>query len=130
MVLIIAIGALLAYFGYSARNAKFVVSQHGLNIKGCLYGRSIAKDSLIAEDIKILDLIHDNIHKPRIRTNGVGLPGYLEGWFRLRNKEKALLFVTKKTHVVYLPTNKGYSILLSAAEPKEFLETAQQLWGS
>lgn len=129
MVLIIAIAALFTYFGYSARNTKFVISQQGLRIKNCLYGRNIPKDSLIAKDIQIVDLIHDSAYRPTIRTNGVGLPGYAEGWFRLSNKEKALLFLTKKTGVVYMPTKSGYSVLLSTAEPKQFLETAQQLWG-
>jgi len=113
MLLIIGVSALFAYFGYSARNTKFVISEQGLRIKGCLYGRRVPKDSLITKNIQVVDLIHDDTYRPTRRTNGVGLPGYLEGWFRLNNGEKGLLFLTKKTRVVYLPT-KGW--LLSAVE--------------
>ncbi len=79
MALIIAVGALFAYFGYSPRNTKFVITEQGLRIKGCLYGRSIPKDSLITEDIRIVDMLHNATCRPTRRTNGVGLPGYLEG---------------------------------------------------
>jgi hypothetical protein len=128
MVLIIAVGALFVYFGYSARNTKFVISERGLRIKGCLYGRRVPKDSLITEDIQIVDLLHADTYRPTKRTNGVGLPGYLEGWFRLNTGEKALLFLTEKTRVVYIPTKGGYSVLLSPTQPKEFLQTIHQLW--
>jgi hypothetical protein len=49
------------------------------------------------------------------------LPGYSAGWFRLRNGEKALAFVTDRQRVLYFPTWKGYSILLSVAEPDAML---------
>lgn len=127
MLLIMAIGGIFVYFGYSARNTKFVISEQGLRIKGCLYGRSIPKDSLITEDIQIVNLLHNDTYRPRIRTNGVGLPGYLEGWFRLKNREKALLFLTNRAQVVYIPTKDGYSVMLSVAEPKVFLREVSKL---
>ena len=33
--------------------------------------------------------------RPGLRTMGTGLPGYRAGWFRLRNGEKALLYLTE-----------------------------------
>jgi len=127
MLLVIAIGSVFIYFGYSARNTKFVISEQGLRIKGCLYGRSIPKDSIITQDMQIVDLLYNDTYRPTRRTNGVGLPGYLEGWFRLSNGEKALLFLTEKTRVVYIPTKGGYSVLLSVAEPEAFLQEINQL---
>ncbi len=127
MVLIIAIGAIFIYFGFSARNTKFVITDEGLRIKGALYGRSIDKKSLVAPDARIINLLDDTVYRPRIRTNGVGLPGYLEGWFRLKNKEKALLFLTNKAQVIYIPTKDGYSVMLSVTKPKVFLREVSQL---
>ena len=112
MILIIAIGSVFIYFGYSARNTKFVISEQGLRIKGCLYGRIIPRDSLAAQGAQILDLIHDKTHSPKIRRNGVGLPGYLEGWFKLKSGEKALLFLTNKKQAVYIPTNNSFSMVI------------------
>ena len=53
--------------------------------------------------------------------DGTGLPGYQAGWFRLRNGEKALVYLTDRGRAVYVPTTAGYSVLLSPAEPDAFL---------
>lgn len=124
IILVLIIG-LLAFIGYSARNVKFEVSDQGLRIKGGIYGRFIPQEAIIPEGIQILDLNTHPEYKPRIRTNGVGLPGYAEGWFRLKNKEKALVFVTDLSHVVYIPTDQGYSVMLSVTNPEEFRQATQ-----
>jgi crotonobetainyl-CoA:carnitine CoA-transferase CaiB-like acyl-CoA transferase len=65
-----------------------------------------------------------------MRTNGVGLPGYRAGWFRLRNGEKALAFVTDVHRVTYLRTTDGYSVLLSVEQPQQFASALQALAGA
>ena len=77
ILLTTAISGVFAYFGYSARNTKFVINEEGLKIKGALYGRTIARDSIVTQDVRIINLVEDRRYMPRIRTNGVGLPGYL-----------------------------------------------------
>ncbi len=126
-IFIVAIGiffilliGLFAFIGYSARNAKFEVSESGLRIKGGIYGRFIPKEEIVGEGVEIINLNVSQEYKPRIRTNGIGLPGYSEGWFKLRNSEKALLFVTDRSKVVYIPTSQGYSVLLSVRDSEEF----------
>ena len=133
-IFIVAIGiffilliGLFAFIGYSARNVKFEVSEPGLRIKGGIYGRFIPKEAIVVEGVEIINLNVSPEYKPRIRTNGIGLPGYSEGWFKLRNKEKALLFVTDRSKVVYVPTNQGYSVLLSVEDSEEFYKSTQ-LW--
>jgi len=126
IVLVLIIG-LFAFIGYSARNAKFEVDEQGLHIKGALYGRFIPKAEIAAGNIKIIDLNTDTDYKPRLRTNGVGLPGYSEGWFKLKNGEKGLLFVTERSRVVYIPTTQGYSVLLSVNNAEEF-QQATAIW--
>ena len=64
------------------------------------------------------------------KNEWVGLPGYSEGWFRLVNGEKALLFVTDRSRVVYIPTKDGYSILLSTSKPEELLKSMDELWNN
>ena len=125
-VLLLLIIGLLAFSGYSSRNVKFEMSDQGLSIGPALYGRFIPKDEIMKEGIQIINLNTTSAYKPRIRTNGVGLPGYAEGWFKLSSGEKALLFVTDRSRVVYIPTTKGYSVMLSASQPDEFYEAAKQ----
>ena len=85
--------------------------------------RFIPREEIAVEGVKVVNLNVDSEYKPKARTNGIGLPGYAEGWFRLQNMEKALLFVTDRSNVVYIPTNKDYSVLLSVREAEEFAES-------
>lgn len=125
IILLIILG-LFAFIGYSSRNVKFELSDQGLQIKGGLYGRFIPKEDIAGEQAKIIDFDTSPEYKPRIRTNGIGLPGYAAGWFKLQNDEKALLFVTDRSNVVYIPTRQDYSVLLSVSDSAEFYETIKQ----
>ncbi len=60
------------------------------------------------------------------RTMGTGLPGYGAGWFRLRNGEKALAYVTAPSRIAYVPTSDGYSLLLSLEAPDAFLRALDE----
>lgn len=109
------------YIGYSARNTKFIVSPEGLRITGTLYGRLIPRDQLQLPLAKLLDLNVNTEYRPSWRTNGIGLPGYGAGWFKLKNGEKALLFLTDKNRVAYIPTTRGFSLLLSVSNPDQLI---------
>lgn len=112
---------LFGYFAYSSMHTRFVLSERGLEIRGALYGRQVPASDILP-GARIVDLRTNRQLAPRLRTNGVGLPGYRAGWFRLGNGEKALLFVTDPSRVVYIPTSAGYSLLLSPDQPEELLE--------
>jgi hypothetical protein len=125
-LVLLGLVALLIYLTYSARNTSFEISAHGLRIAGSVYGRTIPSESLISEQIKPVNLHTDSAYRIRWRTNGAGLPGYNTGWFRLRNREKALLFLTDRSRAVYIPTRDRYSVLLSVAEPIEFVRVLRE----
>jgi hypothetical protein len=55
------------------------------------------------------------------------MPGYQSGWFRLKNGEKALLYLTDRSRAVYVPTTAGYSVLLSPDDPDGFLKALTAL---
>ena len=94
-----------------------------LIIRGDIYGRTIPRSELVIDNAQIVNLKVDRKYRMTLRTNGCGLPGYASGWFRLANGEKALAFVTASDSVLYLPTTKGYSLLLSPKEPQRLLDT-------
>ena len=95
------------------------VSQTGLRIKGSIYGRTIADpDSSFARKVTGNDMPGLS---PVARTNGVGLPNYQGGWFRLKNGDKALLFMTDWTRAVIVPTSEGYTLLASPEDPDGLL---------
>ena len=101
--------ALFIYFFYSVSHVQVELSFEQITIRGDIYGRTIPLNELVIDKARKINLNETKEYQPRIRTNGIGLPGYLSGWFRLKNGEKALLFVTDWKTVIYLPTTKNYS---------------------
>jgi hypothetical protein len=121
VVLLLALLAL--YLLVTPRLVRFDVSSTGLTITGdWLYGRSIPLADIRAKEARSVDLTADRDYQTTARLNGVGLPNYKAGWFRLRNGEKALVFVSDPRHVVYIPGQTGYSVLLSVNSPANFVE--------
>jgi hypothetical protein len=121
LVLFVALGIPLASL-LGARSARFEVSPEGLRLRGDLYGRLIPVGDLRGAAARRVDFAREPALQPRVRTLGTALPGYRAGWFRLRNGEKALLYLTDRARAVYIPTNVGYSVLLSPRDPDGFLQ--------
>ena len=118
--------AAAAYSLSAARTAKFEVSHEGLRLRGDFYGRLIPSRSLRLDVARAVDLRADRGLEPVLRTAGTAIGGYRAGWFRLRDGERALLYVTDPTHVAYVPTTDGYSVLLSVADPAAFLASLRR----
>jgi hypothetical protein len=102
------------------RSLKVEVSPSALSLRGSVYGRVIPRSELIVEQLRVVDIRGDSPFALARRTNGIGLPHYSIGWFRLENGQKALAFVTQRDQVVYLPTRQGYTLLLSVADHQGF----------
>ncbi len=119
--------ALMGYLAWSTRHVTCTVSPAGLRIQGDMYGRLIPLQSLLLEQATVSNLTTDKEHQAKWRTNGVGLPGYASGWFKLRNGEKGLLFVTDPTRVARIPTTEGYTVMLSVSEPAALIDALRHL---
>ncbi|NNC67879.1 MAG: hypothetical protein HKN83_07595 [Gammaproteobacteria bacterium] len=119
-LLIILLTLLLT--AYASQTSSVHLNSEHLKIKGDFWGREIPLSKLDISSARILNITKDSEYKPKWRTFGTGMPGYASGWFRLRNGEKALLYVTNRNKVVYLPTRDNYSLMLSVAEPEKFMD--------
>jgi hypothetical protein len=119
---VILVGIIVMFFmlSYQAKHAQFTVSDQGLRISPGLYGRFIPKEEINTDGVSVINLNITPEYKLKWRTNGASLPGYAAGWFKLENKEKALVFVTDRSSVVYIPTTANYSVMLSVREAEEF----------
>lgn len=124
-VLLVAIVLGSSFIGM--RSARFEVSNSGLRLTGDLYGRTIPAADLRGGSASLIDLKETSELQPTRRTFGTGLPGYQAGWFRLRNGEKALLYVTDPARVVYVPTRADYAVMLSPKNPEEFLNAIRAI---
>jgi hypothetical protein len=126
-MLMVGLALLFTYFAFTMGKASFEVSPEGLRLRGDLYGRLIPAQSLQLEQAKIIDLQHDSAHQLRFRTIGTSVPGHQAGWFRLMNGEKALVYLTDRSRIVYLPTQEGYSVMLSTPQPEALLAALQRI---
>ena len=127
VVALVAIVLTLSILG--SRTSRFEVSPAGLRLRGDLSGRFIPKEQLRLDAARRVDLDQTTELRPRVRTWGTGLPGYQSGWFRLRNGERALVYLTDRRKAVYVPTGLGFSLLLSPDDHGAFLsalETAKR----
>ena len=132
LLIVICVGgvALLATSVRGAHASRFEVLVDGLRLQGDLYGRLVPKTQLRVDAARRVDLAREEALRPKWRRVGTALPGYQAGWFRLRNGEKALLYLTDRTRAVYIPTTAGYSLLLSPADPDGFLARLRAVLGS
>jgi hypothetical protein len=128
-LILVGILVLFGFMSHSSRNARFVISSEGLQLRGDMYGRTIAARDLIVEEAEHVNLRQKGPYSPKWRTFGTGLPGYLAGWFKLQNGDKALLYVTDTSSVVRIPTRNGYQVLLSVEDPHRFLEALGRMGG-
>lgn len=129
-VVLLGAMALIATSVRGAHAASFEIVPEGLRLRGDLYGRFIPKAQLRVDLARRVDLASNAELRPKWRRIGTGLPGYQAGWFRLRNGDKALLYLTDRTRAVYLPTTDGYSVLISPLDPDGFLVRLKSELGS
>ena len=128
-IVLVGVAALMLSFGVAGSRLVAEVSAEGLRIRGDLYGRLIRLPELDLQHAAVVQLAEHPEYRPVLRTNGTGLPGYASGWFRLRNRQKALLFLTPADRVAFLPTRRNYVILLSVRRPEELIASLREQAG-
>lgn len=107
--------------GLASRSISYEVDGDGLHVRAPLFSRDLARSQLALDQARVVDLAAAPELKPRRRTKGLGLPGFRLGWFYLHNGERALVFLTRPSQVVYLPTHEGYPLLLATPSGEELL---------
>ena len=123
--LLLIVGLFLGWLAFSFGHPSVVLTDEDLRLNAPLYGTTIPNAEIAVNQARIVDLNNEPPLNPRFRTNGIGLPGYRVGWFRLRNGDRALAAITRPKQVLYVPTTRDYSLLLSVAEPEELLQSLQ-----
>ena len=127
-MVLLAAAATLLVTSLGPSRARYELSPAGLALRGDIYGRRlIPAADLRGGSARIVDLGREPELAPRWRTLGTGLPGYKAGWFRLRNGEKALVSLTDTRRAVYVPTSRGFALLLSPMQPDSFLAALRRV---
>jgi hypothetical protein len=110
----------------ASRMARFEITDRALDLKGDWWGREIPHASLRGSEARVVDLREERDLQPVSRRFGTGLPGYASGWFRLRNGERALVYLTNQRRVVLVPTDLGYTVMLSPTDPEGLVRALRE----
>jgi len=108
------------------KDTSLTLTEKELIIKSPFYGRKIPLENITLSGIRAIDLNENRDYSISRRTNGTSLPNVTLGWMRLRNREKALVFITDKSRVLLIPT-KDYLVLFSLNNIDEFINKIKTL---
>jgi hypothetical protein len=126
---LVATALMFVLVAWSATHGSFTVSNDELQPRIPIYGRSIPISNLDLVHARVLDADDAAAIRESVRTNGVGMPGYAAGWFKLASGSKALLAVTRGP-VLFIPTSEGYSLAVSVAHPDAALQQLKLAGGA
>lgn len=108
---------------------RIALDADAIDVATTFYRRSLAFAELRLDEARVVDLAERTEFKPMLKTNGTGLPGLKSGWFRLRNRGKALVATAGGSRVLWLPTRNGYDLLLQPRSPQALLDELHRLAG-
>lgn len=130
---IVVAGTLLAclavhwFLGRALRRHHVALDGDGLAVRTTFYARKLGWSELLLQQARVVDLREHTEFKPMLKTNGTSLPGLRSGWFRLRNRRKALVAMGSGPRVLYLPTTQGHDLLLQPRHPPALLQRLREL---
>lgn len=85
--------------------------------------------SVDTERIQVVDIGKGSHWSPTSRTNGVGLPHYHAGWFRVAGGEKVRMYRADSQRLVLLPPIAGGApVLMEVKQPEAFVQELRQAW--
>ena len=125
LILVIDTVALSGLFRLILRmdRVAFTVDHDALEIHGDISNRRMDRSALLIGAARRLPRAeYQSEMRPVLKMNGVGAPGYLSGWFRLRNGQKAFIYVTDAEKIVLVPTVDDYVVMLTPDDPDGLLQ--------
>jgi hypothetical protein len=125
--LVALVGAIALTIDWGLRRHRIALDADGLEVATSFYRRRLALIELQIDQARVIDLDERTEFKPMVKTNGTDLPGFRSGWFRLRNRRKALVATVGGKRVLHLPTTRGFDLLLQPRRPQALLERLQEL---
>ncbi len=123
-VLAVAGCTCLAWFvlDRALRRHRLTLDESGIEVATTFYRQRLALSDLKLADARVVDLDEHTGFRTLLKTNGVGLPGFHSGWFRLRDWHKAFVATSDGRRVVWIPTTRGFGLLLQPRQPQMLLE--------
>jgi hypothetical protein len=129
LTLVLGITLPLAWWLHRSGQRLAVGLTHGtLDLRAAWYHQRIAVADLDMSKARVLRLSEHPELRPTIQTNGIGLPGFTAGHFRLRDwRTSAFCILTDRNRVVVLPERGGRVILLSLRQPQALIDALKSI---
>jgi len=112
---------LFGAFVYFLLRNEITLDAQTLTVKAAFYERSVSRSDIVWVDSHLVDFVREPGLSPGVRVNGIGLPGYRAGWFRLANGTRAFLLTTHGP-LAYIAVRGGEDLLLSVVESSLLFE--------
>lgn len=123
MVGVVALGGAIAFvIDRAMRRHHIIVDANGIEVATTFYRRRLGWGELRLDEARVASLDEHTQLKPLMKSNGTELPGFRSGWFRLRNREKALVAMLRGPRITWVPTTQGYGLLLQPRNPQALLD--------
>ena len=103
------------------------VDAAGLEVVTALYRRRLAWPELALGAARVIEIDEHPERKPLIKTNGMSAFGFNGGWFRSRDLTRLFVATAGGKRLLWLPTTRGYTLLLEPRRPQALLERLREL---
>ena len=120
---VLALG--FGYFLFGGHLSNVTLAEGMLQVNVPIYGRSIPLDRVDFASSRVIDMTESREVRLTLRTNGLGVPGYLLGWFRVGRDGRALVSLTDRSTVAWVRLTDGTNLLFSLRDPDAFLQALQ-----
>lgn len=108
---------------------RLTLDASGLDIRTSFYRRTLALAELELDAARVVALHERTEFKPMLKLNGIGLPGFHSGWYRLRDRSRAFVAITRGPRVWWIPTRKGHALLLQPRQPQALFDALRAMAG-
>ncbi|MEN1927478.1 PH domain-containing protein [Luteimonas sp. MJ250] len=112
------------------RRHRLRLDAGGLEVATTFYRRRFDPDALDLARARVVDIDERPEFRAMLRTNGVSIPGFRSGWFRLRSGQRALVAASGGKRLLWIPTAAGHDLLLQPENPQALLDRLRAMAGS
>jgi hypothetical protein len=123
-------GALASFLAFMLKRHRLQLDHAGFEVATTFYRRRFALADLRLDAARVVRLDEHPELKPLLKINGYALPGFRSGWFRLRDWQKAFVATSDGERALWLPTSRGFGLLLQPRDPERLLDRLRELASS
>lgn len=126
-VMLAVAGAAYAVLALAMRRHRIALDAGGIEVATSFYRRRLAWDELRLDAARVVSLDERPELRPAMKSNGMAVFGMRSGWFRTRRFGRLFVATTGGKRLLWLPTTKGYDLLLQPRQPAALLDAIKAL---